>query len=171
MLWTGCLGLSLFFRKQIIHFVVHLTGAGQTLQLELADKTTTALGQCEFEGLLQLLRQRRQILVHQLLLQSHCGCGDQHTRSSRQRHADGRNAVGQRFSNPCSGLHHGNGAAGIWIVFVHFSQLGLTQRLRDLGGHFSLSFTTAKSWHGANDLIKGIQSLFSPLFFMHFSVF
>ncbi len=45
----------------------------KALQLELADKTAPPLGQRKFEGRGQLLRQRRQVLVHQLLLQRHRG--------------------------------------------------------------------------------------------------
>ena len=117
------------------------------------------------------MRQGRQILVHQLFLQRHRGCGDQHARAARQRHANGRNAVGQRFSDPGSSLHDSDGATRFRLAFIDFSELGLAQRLRDLGRHFSLPITTAKSRHGPDHGIKGIQGLFSPLFFMHFSVF
>ena len=100
----ACLSLGLwalfalrggFFGKQVIDFFAVFPGTGQTLQLELADKTPASLGQRKFERAGQLLRQRWQIFVDQLLLQCHGGGGNQHPCSARQRHGNRRCAIRQ----------------------------------------------------------------------------
>ena len=57
--------------------------AGQALQLDLADKTPTPLGQRKAKRLGHLRRQGGQVLVDELLLERHGGGGDQHAALAR----------------------------------------------------------------------------------------
>ncbi len=156
----GLLGEQVVLRQIV---ALARAAAGQALQLELADIAPAPLGQREGKGLVHARRQRRQILVHQLLLQRHGGGGDQHPRAARQRHGHGRHAIGQRLAHARAGLHHGNGASGRLVLIVRLAQLRLGKSLRHLLGHAPLALAQAKALGGLHHGLEGLQGLIGPL--------
>jgi hypothetical protein len=89
----------------------------EPVELELAHVAPAPLGERKFEGLRQARGQRRQILVHELLLQRHRGRGDQHARVARQRQRHRRRAIRERLAHARARLDHGDRTGGGGISF------------------------------------------------------
>lgn len=152
--------------QQIVHAVLRIA-AGETLQLELADKASASLGQGIAKGRGQILGQCRQILVDQLLLQGHGGRGNQHPCAALQCQGNGWGTVGQGFAHTGTCLDDGHPGIRRCLPLFGLAQFGGSQRFGNQGCHGALAVAGTQAGGGGNGRIEGRKGQLGPFFGVH----